>query len=151
MNKLKIGMLLKLPPEKGGIATTYIGLIEAIKDKVDLVTIGAPGSKADYRIKFNSFSLKKNLKKIIKKEKPDLLHIHHIVPYYGRYTFNLNFLSALSLKIPVITTLHEVQYSSKGWKNKILAWIEKKIVKKSDMIIVHTPNQRIYLKERYMV
>lgn len=147
---MKIGFLSRLPPEKCGISIYSGNLVSELKkSNLEIVTIGTKNSESDYKINFSSLNLKEKLERIIKKERINLLHIQYIAPFFGRYDLNYNIIRAFSIKIPIITTLHEVQYSSKGLKNKILARIEKEIVKKSNIVIVHTPNQKRYIKEKY--
>jgi len=144
---MKIGLLSTFPPTKGGIAIYSDNLANSIKNEV--IRIGNLQSKADYKLNFKSLSLKKELEKIISKEKIDLLHIQYIATFFGKYNLNYSLLNTLKLKIPIITTLHEVQYSNKGLKNKILKAIEKKIILRSDAVIVHTPNQKEFLEKKY--
>lgn len=147
---LKIGLLSPFLPENDGIAIYSNNILKGLeKNRESIVTIGRKGSKADYTVNFKSFSLKKRLKEIIKKEKLNLLHIQYVASLFSKYSLNYNLLHALNLQIPIIITLHEVQYSSKGIKNKVLQHIEKIIIKKADKIIVHTPNQKEYLKKKY--
>lgn len=153
--KMKIGLLSPYPPLNDSVGKVYS--YNLIKNcPVEYVKIGCKGSKADYVLDFKSFGLKKELKKIIKKEKIDLLHIQYIAPLYGRYTLNLNLLPVYKLKIPIITTLHEVQVSKKSGvisliKMNILRFIQKKIVKCSDKVIVHTSKLKKYLEKEYNV
>ncbi len=146
---MKIGVVCRFPPEKDGIAHTYHNLIAELKKSISLVAIGTEKSDADYKIDFKSFRLKKSLAKIIEKEKLDMIHLHYIAPFYGKYTLNINLLHALSQKIPMIVELHEVQYTCKGIKKKILCAIEKAIVKKAGKIIVHTQGQKQFLEAKY--
>jgi glycosyltransferase involved in cell wall biosynthesis len=147
---LKIGLVSPTLPERDGIAIYSDNLLRGLgKKRKDIITIGRKRSKADYIIDFKSFFLKKELEKIIKKEKLSLLHIQYVATLFGKYNLNLNLISALTLPIPVIITLHEVQYSTKGLKNKILAYIENEIIKKTNKVIVHTPNQKRFLEKKY--
>ncbi len=147
---LKIGLLSPFLPEKDGIAIYSDNLLKGLgEDRKHIVAIGRRGSEADYIINFKSFSLKKNLERIIKKENLDLIHIQYVPTLFGKYNLNYNLINALNLSIPTIVTLHEVHYSSKGIRNKILACIEKNIIKKADKIIVHTPKQKEFLEKKY--
>ncbi len=147
---LKIGILSPFPPEKDGIAIYSDNILRGLKEnKKHIVTIGRKASNSDYRINFKSFRLKRDLKKIIKKEKLDLLNIQYVPTLFGKYTLNYNLIRALDQNIPVIVTLHEVHYSTKGLRNKILALIEKNIIKKAKKIIVHTPKQQEFLQRKY--
>lgn len=137
---MKIGMLSTFIPEKDGIAVYIEGLVKRIPG---IIRIGRKGASADYIIDFQSFELKKKLKEIIEKEELDVLHIQHITPYFSKIA-NLNLISALDQKIPVVVTLHEVHYNPKTTRDKLLLWIEKQIAKRS-VTIVHTPKQ----KERF--
>ncbi|MBW2981180.1 glycosyltransferase family 4 protein [Candidatus Woesearchaeota archaeon] len=123
-----------------------------------VIKIGTKKSSADYKLNFGSVFFRKEVKKIIKKEKLDLLHIQYISPWYGKYLLNMGLISLLKdTEIQVVVTLHEVQYSRKSsnipqdLKFKILQFIEKNIVKNSSKIIVHTPCQKKFLEGRYHV
>ncbi len=142
---MKIGMVCRFPPEKDGIAATYINLVDELRKQIRVITIGTQGSDADYKLNFRSPLLYFKLKEIIKKEKLDLLHVHHIAPFYSKYFLNLNLVLALKQKIPVITTLHEVHTSTEGIRGKILAYIQKNVVFASNGIIVHTPRQKKFI------
>jgi glycosyltransferase involved in cell wall biosynthesis len=147
---LKIGLLSPFPPEKDGIAIYSDNILRGLnKNRKNIVTIGRKGSKSKHIINFKSFSLKKDLEKIIKKEKLSLIHIQYVPTLFGKYNLNYNLINALSLPIPIIITLHEVHYSNKGIKNKILGHIEKKIIEKANKIIVHTPKQKEFLTKKY--
>jgi len=147
---MKIGLLSPFLPEKDGIAIYSDNILMGLgKDKKHIITIGRKGSKADYIVNFRPFSLKKELKKIIKKEQLDAIHIQYVPTLFGKYTLNYNLINALNLKIKTIVTLHEVHYQTKGLRNKILAHIEKQIIKKADKIIVHTPRQKEFLERLF--
>lgn len=152
---MKIGMVSKFLPEKDGIARFSENLCAELGKRIEVVRIGDEKSaSADYRVNFRSFRLKADLQKIIEKEKLDLLHIQYIAAYFGRHTLNLNLLQALSQKIPVVSTMHEVHYSYEGYnflRKKVLAFLEKEVVKKSDAVIAHTPQQKEFLKKKYGV
>jgi len=147
---LKIGLVSPFLPENDGIAIYSDDLLKGLdKNKKHIVTIGRKNSKADYIIDFKSFSLKNNLERIIQKEKLNVIHIQYVATLFGRYSLNYNLIKALGLSIPTIVTLHEVHYSSKGLRNKLLSYIEKKIIKKANKIVVHTPKQKEFLKRKY--
>lgn len=148
--ELKIGLVSPFLPEKDGIAIYSNNLLKELdKDRKCVITIGRKGSNADYIIDFKSFSLKKELEKIAKREKLDLIHIQYVATFFSKYFLNYNLIAALNLSTPVIITLHEVHYSIKGLRNKILEQIEKAIIKKSDKVIVHTPKQMEFLEKKY--
>jgi len=147
---LKVGLLSPFLPERDGIAIYSDNILRGLgKNKKNIIKIGRKGSNADYIVNFKSFSLKKGLENIIKKEKLSLLHIQYVPTLFGKYNLNYNLVRALKLSIPIIVTLHEVHYSTKSPRNKILANIEKQIVKKADIIIVHTPMQKDFLAKKY--
>jgi len=147
---LKIGLVSPFLPEKDGIAIYSDNILNGLNSKKkNIVTIGRKGSQADYLINFKSFSLKKNLEKIIKREKLNLIHIQYVPTLFGKYNLNYNLIRALDVSIPVIVTLHEVHYSNKGMRNKILGLIERAIIKKVNSIIVHTPKQKSFLQKKY--
>ncbi|MBU0628878.1 MAG: glycosyltransferase family 4 protein [Nanoarchaeota archaeon] len=146
---MKIGLLSPFLPEKDGIAIYSNNILIGLGGKrKDIVTIGRKGSKADYIIDFRSFSLKKDLENIIKKENLDAIHIQYVAPFFSKI-LNLNLLSALSLPIPVIVTLHEVHYLIRNLKDSILESIERQIIKKSNLVIIHTPKQKEFLEKKY--
>ena len=131
---MKIGMVSKFMPEKDGIAIYSENLCRELQKLCTVVKIGDEKSEsADYKTSFTSFRLKQQLQKIIDKEKIELLHIQYIGAYFGRKTLNLNLLQALSQKVPVICTMHEVHYNYEGYnfmRKKVLAFLEKEVVKK---------------------
>jgi glycosyltransferase involved in cell wall biosynthesis len=145
-----IGLLSPFPPEKDGIAIYSDNLIRGFgKKSRQIVKIGRSKSKAPYHMDFASLSLKAKLKKIIRKEKLGGLHIQYVPTLFGKYSLNYSLLRAIKLPIPVIVTLHEVHYSDKGLRNWILSHIQKKIIKGSNKIIVHTPKQKEFLSKKY--
>ncbi len=145
----KIGLLSPFLPEKDGIAIYSDNLLNGLgKNKNEVVTIGRRGSKADYSLDFKSFQLKNSLKKIIKKEKLDALHIQYVATFFSKL-INLNLIQALDQNIPVIITLHEVHYSIRNFKDKVLEIIERLIIKKCKLVIVHTPKQKEFLEKKY--
>jgi len=152
---MKIGMVSKFMPEKDGIARFSENLCKELEKHHEVIKIGdVKSDDADYQTNFKSFRLKVELQKIIEKEKLDILHIQYIAAYFGRHTLNLNLLQALSQKIPVVSTMHEVHYSYEGYnflRKKALAFLEKEVVKKSDVVIAHTPQQKSFLERKYEV
>ena len=150
---MRIGMISKFMPEKDGIAIYSENLCKELSKVAEVVKIGDLRSKsADYRLNFRSFLLKQQLQKIIEKEKLDVLHVQYIAAYFGRHTLNLNLLQALSQNIPVISTMHEVHYGYEGYnfmRKKVLAFLEKETIRKSNMIIAHTPQQKVFLEKKY--
>ena len=148
--KMRVGLLSPFLPEKDGIAIYSDNILAGLdKNKRFIVTIGRKGDKTNHIVKFRSFFLKEELEKIIKKEKLDLIHIQYVPTLFGKYNLNCNLIRALNLSVPTIVTLHEVHYSNKGLRNKIIRHIEKKIIKEANIIIVHTPKQKEFLKKRY--
>ena len=77
-----------------------------------------------------------------------MMNFKHIASYFGKYSLNLGFIRALNTGIPNIVTLHEVQYGG-GLRAKILAGIEKRIIRHSGKVIVHTPGQKAFLDKKY--
>ncbi len=150
---MKIGMVSKFMPEKDGIAIYSENLCNELEKLCEVVRIGDVNSKsAHHRINFRSFLLQQQLQRIIKKEKLDVLHIQYIAAYFGRHTLNLNLLQSLSQKIPAICTLHEVHYDYEGYnflRKTALAFLENEIVKRSDCVIVHTPQQKRFIEKKY--
>ncbi len=150
---MRIGMVSKFMPEKDGIAIYSENLCRELENSCDVVKIGDMNSKsAHYQLNFTSFWLQQQLQKIIEKEKLDVLHIQYIAAYFGRHTLNLNLLQALSQKIPVICTMHEVHYNYDGYnflRKTALAFLENDVVRKSNCVIVHTPQQKRFLKQKY--
>ena len=147
----RIGLISSYAPNKDSFAQVMMPNVIPNCPGVNFIRIGCKGSNADYVLDFSSFSFKKELEKIISKENLDMLHIHYIPPLFGT---NLNLLSVYNLNIPIITQLHEIQkLTEKGFlafiKYKILSIVQKKIVDNSAKVIVHTPGQMSYLKEKY--
>lgn len=150
---MKIGMVSKFMPEKDGIAIYSENLCKALEKSCEVVKIGDTNSKsAHYRINFTSFWLQQQLQRIIEQEKLDILHIQYIAAYFGRHTLNLNLLQALSQKIPVICTMHEVHYDYEGYnflRKTALAFLENEVVRKAGYVIAHTPQQKGFLQKKY--
>ncbi len=150
---MKIGILSKFMPEKDGIAIYSDNLCRELSKIATVVKIGDVESKsADYTINFNSFWLKQELQKIIEKEKLDVLHIQYIAAYFGKHTLNLNLIQALQQKIPVISTMHEVHYNFEGYnflRKTALEFLEGEVVRNSKRIIVHTPQQKRFIEQKY--
>ncbi len=150
---MRIGMVSKFMPEKDGIAIYSENLCRELEKSCEVVKIGDMNSKsARYRLNFRSFWLQQQLQRIIEKEKIDVLHIQYIAAYFGRHTLNLNLLQALSQKIPVICTMHEVHYDYAGYnflRKTALAFLESEVVRKAGHVIVHTPQQKRFLQQKY--
>ncbi|MBR9699257.1 glycosyltransferase family 4 protein [Candidatus Woesearchaeota archaeon] len=147
---MKIGMLSRFPPEKDGIGIYTEELVQALRKKVKVIKIGSLHSDADYCLDMKSSLLHEKLKHIIKKEQLDLLHIQYIAPFYSKM-LNYNLLKALKQAIPVIVTLHEVQYHTETIKQMALAKIEGLVVKRASRVIVHTERQKAFLEKKYAV
>ncbi len=144
---MRIGFLSPLLPDKCGIAIYSNNLLkELIKTKkADIITLGNEVSDADYKINFKAWNLKNKIKKIIEKENIELLHIQYNPTFFGKYNLNLNLLSALKQKIPIVVTLHEVHYEAAGLRDKVIMWLEQRIAKNVNAI-VHTRQQKTFLK-----
>lgn len=148
---MRIGMVSRFG-ENDGLAIYTDYLVEKLAKKgINVTRIGGEKSSSEYRINLQSFGLKKELERIIEKEKLDLIHVQHIAErnYYGMYTLNLNLLHALKQKIPVIVSLHEIHYTAKGLREIIVRKIEGLIIKKATAIIVHTQGQKKFLHREY--
>lgn len=146
---MNIGMVSKFGPEQDGIAIYTDNLILNLrKQGISVVKIGTPKSDCKYPVDFNSLSLKKILADIIEKEHLDLLHIQYIAPYYGKHILNLNIIRALDQKVPVVVTLHEVHTTQSNFKEKVLSWIEKAMVKRASLSVVHTHKQKEFLQQK---
>ena len=83
------------------------------------------------------------------KEKLDVVHFQYVASLFGKRNLNLAFIRALSLSVPVVVTLHEVQYGQGGMRNRLLSMLEKKIISRAALVIVHTPEQRTFLEKKY--
>jgi len=146
---MKIGIVSRFLPEKDGIAIYTENLVKNLKN-IDVIKIGTLNSNAKYKLKFNLTYFYKKLRGIIKKEKLNVIHFQYIAPWYGKYSLNYPLIKALKIiKIPKIVTLHEVQYSNEGLKNKILEKIEKRVVKYANKIITHTDQQAEFINRKY--
>ena len=142
---VNVGLVSPFLPEKDGIALYSADLLKGMGEKV--VTIGRAGGKADYTVDFGSFSLKKQLARIVSREKLDVLHIQYVPALFGKFTFNLNLLAVLRLPCKVVLTFHEVHYAARGLKDRFLMFLERKFVRGAAAVIVHTPEQRDFLKK----
>lgn len=148
---MRIGMVSKFG-EKDGIAIYSDSLVSALRKKgMEVITIGAKSSEADYRTDLKSFSLRRSLERIIRKEKLQLLHFQYIAErsYYGLHTLNLNLISALKQKVPVAVTLHEVHYKAAGLHERIVKKLEEEVIKRAAAIIVHTKGQQGFIEKAY--
>lgn len=147
---MKIGFVSRFPPEKCGIAIYSDNLARQLeKSGIDIIRIGTESSDADYNLDFCSLNLDKKLKDIIKRESLELMHFQYIASYFAKYSLNLGFIKSLNTGIPNIVTLHEVQYDASGLRTKILAGIERRVIRNTDKAIVHTPNQKTFLDKKY--
>ena len=147
--EIKVGLVSPFLPRKDGIAIYSNNLITHMNlDGVKLIKIGDEDSDAEYKVDLKSMGLKNELKRIVEKENLDVIHVQYVPTLFGKYNLNINLIKALKLKIPVITTLHEVHYSSKGLRDFALSWIEKKLVRNSTKVIVHTPQQKEFLEKK---
>ncbi len=146
---MKIALVSPLPPDKCGIAIYSNNLLRELKSSVEVVTVGNRESDADSRIDFGAISLGGEIAKIVDREKASLVHFQYAAALFGRKTLNLNFIGALKQKVPVIVTLHEVQYEARSIKQRLLAWLERRIVSNSSKIVVHTQKQKDFLETKY--
>ncbi len=148
---MKIGMVSKFPEQEDGIAIYSASLCEELENiGIGVVKIGdIESNTADYKIDFNSLFLRGQLRKIIETERLDLLHIQYIAPHFGKKFLNINLLLAMSQKVPVVVTLHEVHTETSTIKEKVLAWLEARITKKADAAIAHTRQQKEFLQMKY--
>ena len=151
---MKIGMVSKYPPEEDGIGIYTASLCEELENAgIGVVKIGdRESSTADYTADFKSFSLKSQLQHVVEKENLDVLHIQYIATYFSKFTLNINLLlalRALSKKIPVAVTFHEVHTTTATIKEKVLNFLQKAIARKADAIIAHTKQQKEFLQMKY--
>ena len=144
---MKVGLISEFLPKNTSFAMHSSKLADNLK--ADVVKITMPGCKGKYVINLKSFFLKKKLKVIIRKEKLDLLHFNYIAPFFGKYTLNLNFLSALTLNIPIVVSLNEVHYPGSSFKELVLNFIQKKVVKSASVVGVFSVHHKKYLERRY--
>ena len=154
---MRIALMSTFPPEKCGVGIYAENLRAALRRQKgsQIVSVGTPGSNADIHLDFASLRLASRLKEIVRKYAIDAIHIQYNAPHFGRFTLNAGLMKALrESKIPIVVTLHEVQYPEKEHglqkiRKAILRRIEKRIVRLASGIIVHTEGQRDFLKKRY--
>lgn len=148
---MKVGMVSKYPEQEDGIAIYSESLCMALENEgVNVVRIGDKESTATkYKVDFKSWLLKWQLQRIVEQEKLDLLHIQYIAAHFGKFTLNLNLLLALSQKVPVVVTFHEVHTPAATVKEKLLYWLQKTITGKADAVIAHTRQQKEFLQLKY--
>ena len=154
--KIKVGLFGRFPPEDSPIATYQKNLVDNLKKKCNVVTIGLGNSNCDYRMVINK-NFARELGKIIEKEKLDILHIQYIASskhfaqtskfmianYFNTILANIRLLNAMdAIKIPKVITLHELNIESKNIKKIIVKWLEKKVIEKSNKVIVFSPFQK---------
>ncbi|MDA1196496.1 MAG: glycosyltransferase family 4 protein [Nanoarchaeota archaeon] len=145
---VKVGLVSPFSPEKDGIAL-YSANLYVGASKKNIIRIGRIKGGCEYVVDFTSFSLKSKIERIIAKEKLDVVHFEYVASLFGKYSLNLAFLHALSLSVPTVVTLHEVHYTGSGMRHRLLSMLEKKIVSKSSLIIVHSPRQKSFLEKKY--
>ncbi len=148
---MKIGMVSKFAEEEDGIGIYATSLCEELGNAgISVVKIGGKMSTtANCTVDFKSFSLKSQLQQIVEKENLDLLHIQYIAAYFGKYTFNLNLLLALTQKVPVVVTFHEVHMETATIRERVLGLLQKLIAGKADSVIAHTKQQKEFLQMKY--
>tara|TARA_Y100000310_G_scaffold344891_2_gene460279 strand:- start:876 stop:1898 length:1023 start_codon:yes stop_codon:yes gene_type:complete len=145
---VKIGLVSPFLPEQDGIAL-YSNNLYVGAGKKNIVRIGRVKGDCDYVVDFTSFSLKSKLEHVIVKEKLEVVHFQYVASLFGKRNLNLAFIQALSLSVPTVVTLHEVQYGKGGMRNRLLSMLEKKIISRAARVIVHTPEQKSFLEEEY--
>lgn len=160
--KIVVGSLGRFPPEDSPIATYTKSLNDSLKRKCKVVTIGWGNSDSDYKIRIDK-NFTKDLEKIAKREKIDVLHLQYITSskhfaqnnkfawlnYFNTILAHLRLLKALdSLQIPKVVTLHELNTQSKDAKKSIVRFLERKVIEKADKVIVHSPIQKKFLLDR---
>jgi len=160
--KIVVGSLGRFPPEDSPIATYAKSLNDSLKKKCKVVTIGWGNSDSDCKIRIDK-NFTKNLERIAKEEKLDVLHLQYITSsrhfaqnnkfewlnYFNTILAHLRLLKALgSLQIPKVVTLHELNTQSKDVKKSIVRFLERKVIESADKVIVHSPVQKKFLLDR---
>lgn len=148
---MKIGMVSKYPEQEDGIAIYSESLCRALESEgISVVRIGDKEStEANHKADFKSWLLKWQLQRIVEEEELDLLHVQYIAAHFGKFTLNLNLILALSQKVPVVVTFHEVHTTAATIKGKLLYWLQKMITGKADAVIAHTRQQKEFLQLKY--
>jgi len=156
MDKIKVGVLSKFPPEKSGTAITTQYLVDALKKKCKVIRIGFGGSDCEYKVDLSS-NLTADVKKIIEKEDLDVLHLQYTpsgrylgqegkssgISYIKTVLTNLKLAKMLSsLGIPTVSTIHDMHPSAKNLKQAVTKWLERKVAVNSNSVIVHTMIQK---------
>ncbi len=152
--EIRVGMICCYPPEKASQGYLIMKLMPQVTG-VNFIKIGSFNSNADYKVNLKSFTLAESIKALVIKENLDLLHIQYIAPFFGRYTLNLNLLPIYNLKVPVVTTIHEVQTNARSsslysvLKSFVLKRIQYQILKKSKVVVVNNHSMAQFLKNIY--
>lgn len=151
---MRLGFVSSFKAGMDGHATC---IISELKKKIKVVTIGNQQSKCDYKIDLSSFRLKEMLNKIISKEKLDIIEMDYIAPHFGvlfgKYAHNIGLIHALPLRVPLVVTLHEVQYPHRGLISKLKRTVpellEQKVVQSADWITVPIESQKSFIEKKY--
>ncbi len=155
-------MIGRFPPENIPFASYLKNLVDNLEEECEVVTIGLRESDCDYVLNVNK-NFTKELENIVQKEKLDILHIQYIASsdYFAQNSrFSVkNYVNTIratlklskvmkKLKIPKVTTLHELNIYSENMKQSMVRWLEQKIISKSDIILVHSNRQKKILTNR---
>lgn len=158
---VKVGLFGRFPPEEGGIVLFLKNLTENLDGKCDIVKIGLGRSDSDYKVSMSN-GLIKDVKRIVKKEGIDVLHIQYIASgkhldqksrfklfgYVKTMMANLRLIKLMDIDVPKIVTLNELQTSPRNLKDRIVRWFERMMIKKADKVIVYAPSHKKILSDK---
>jgi len=135
---------------KCGIADYVGGLVEALKDRIEVEVIGLEEKASWNPITFYKIAKRAN-------SDCDAIHIQHEYALYGRFIFSGIYAPILYFFLnnnrAVITTLHEIETFEKqgvlGFIRKILrSLVDYFIFRYSDVLHVHTESAKRFLQEK---
>lgn len=151
---MKILQITPYPPQENGIAVYSEKLVEGLEEveNIEVVVVG-PSKGTDHFLDLKEiFSFRKNLKEIIEKENPDVVHYQHTFEVFG-------ILGGIQIPyfdgVENVLTLHEpdieMPYNWYSITTRLSAIAQSRLVKNMDKIIVHLEKNKKELEENYGV
>ena len=120
----------------------------ALKDDVDFVFMGTTTNKANLNFlpKVNHYYVRgpKDIMKVCKKERIDVLHTHNFPDTYGEWAMRVRGV----LSIPFVHEVHDMAYENTPISARKL---EKKVLSNADALIVVGKNMQSLIKKKYNV
>ncbi len=127
---------LEYPPQKGGVASYYVGVVSELKRRGHEVVVKLDGllSKWVFPRWLNAYFA---LSTILKKEKPDVIAVGNILPL-GTVAY------LLRRKIPYIVFVHgtDILWTQKYWWRR---WMAQKILARAKLVVANSEFTRSQL------